>query len=284
MQEQYIPSKFNAPLRVPRPIWATERSLRTLILSASSSDIPRPYSGRAAIGVVLAALYAMTAVPLYTAQTQIIIDPSLPQTLREQGDGLFSIDNAQVESQIEVLKSESIAHDVITQLKLADDPAFIGSAPSILSYPFRLFRSEGQPDAFARERNAFARFAGGLAVRRVGLSYSIDVMFSATEPGACGQDRQCYRERLHRRADRRAGQSARQGGLWLEERIDHLRKQMNAAALQAQEFRAKRDYRISGHRGGAVDPKAGTLEDSAEQSPEYPRGARLYGADVSEDL
>src|SRR4029079_3224420 len=61
--------------------------------------------------------------------------------------------------------------------------------------------------------------------------------------------------------------AARQGGLWLEERIDHLRKQMNAAALQAQEFRAKRDYRISGSRGGAVEPKTVPIEDSGNDRP-----------------
>ena len=129
MQEQYIPSNVNAPLRVAAPYSGD----RTFITHADIKRIIKRYSSTilwsAATGTVLAALYAMTAVPLYTAQTQIIIDPSFPQTLREQGDGIFSIDNAQVESQIEVLKSESIAHDVITQLKLADDPAFVGSTP-----------------------------------------------------------------------------------------------------------------------------------------------------------
>ena len=267
MQEQYIPSNVNAPLRVAAPYSGD----RTFITHADIKRIIKRYSSTilwsAATGTVLAALYAMTAVPLYTAQTQIIIDPSLPQTLREQGDGLFSIDNAQVESQIEVLKSESIAHDVITQLKLADDPAFIGSAPSILSYPIRLFQSEGRPDAFARERSAFARLARGLAVRRVGLSYSIEVMFSATSPELAAKIANATANAYIAEQIGARAQSARQGGLWLEERIDHLRKQMNAAALQSQEFRAKRDYRISGNRGDAVEPKAGTLEDSASHRP-----------------
>ncbi len=118
-----------------------------------------------------------------------------------------------------------------------------------------------------RERNAFARFAGGLAVRRVGLSYSIEVMFSATSPELAAKIANATANAYIAEQIGARAQSARQGGLWLEERIDHLRKQMNAAALQAQEFRAKRDYRISGPRGGAVDPKAGTLEDSGSNRP-----------------
>src|SRR5262249_46544946 len=39
-------------------------------------------------------------------------------------------------------------------------------------------------------------------------------------------------------------QAARQGSQWLEERIEELRSQMNAAALKVHEFKAKRDYRI----------------------------------------
>jgi capsular exopolysaccharide synthesis family protein len=268
MQEQYTPSKVNLPLRVAAPY----SDDRTFITHADIKRIIKRYSSTilwsAAIGTVLAALYAMTAVPLYTAHTQIIIDPSLPQTLREQGDGIFSIDNAQVESQIEVLKSESIAHDVITELELADDAAFVGSPPpSILSYPFRLFQSQGTPNPFARERNAFARFAAGLAVRRVGLSYSIDVMFSATSPELAAKIANATANAYIAEQIGARAQSARQGGLWLEERIDHLRKQMNAAALQVQEFRAKRDYRISGNRGDAVDPKGRTSEDSASNRP-----------------
>src|SRR6185369_15380253 len=49
-------------------------------------------------------------------------------------------------------------------------------------------------------------------------------------------------------------QSVRQSGEWLEQRIDQLRKQMNDAALTAQEFRAKRDYRIVAPNERGADP------------------------------
>ena len=109
-------------------------------------------------------------------------------------------------------------------------------------------------------------------------------MFSATSPELAAKIANATANAYIAEQIGARAQSARQGGLWLEERIDHLRKQMNAAALQAQEFRAKRDYRISGNRGDAVDPKAWDTRGQREQSAEYPRGARLYGADLSEDL
>ena len=109
-------------------------------------------------------------------------------------------------------------------------------------------------------------------------------MFSATSPELAAKIANATANAYIAEQIGARAQSARQGGLWLEERIDHLRKQMNAAALQAQEFRAKRDYRISGNRGDAVDPKAGTPEDSASNRPNTLEELELNCADLSEDL
>ncbi len=251
MQEQYIPARLQLPAQnsqyMPDRTFVTHADIKRFIRRYSSTII-----WSAAIGVVLAGVYAFSAVPLYTAHTQIIIDPSLPQTVGEQRDGLFSIDNAQVESQIEVLRSESIAQAVINQLKLQDDPGFTNSEPSIVSYPFRLLKGQTAPDAESRERNAMMRYKGGLAVRRVGLSYSIDIQFSATSPEHAATIANATADAYIAEQINARAQAARQGGLWLEDRIDHLRKQMNAAAMEAQEFRAKRDYRLSTNRAGAA--------------------------------
>jgi uncharacterized protein involved in exopolysaccharide biosynthesis len=78
-------------------------------------------------GVVLAlavmTVHLMTTTPTYTAYTQLLIDARLAQVLRDQlGDIGLSLDTAQVESQIAVLRSEQIALIVINKLRLMDDP------------------------------------------------------------------------------------------------------------------------------------------------------------------
>jgi capsular exopolysaccharide synthesis family protein len=203
------------------------------------------------LGVFVAAAYVFTAVPLYTGLTQIIIDPSLPQTLREpSSDGIFSIDNAQVESQLEILRSEKIAGAVIDQLKLEDIPEFSGRSSSLFSVVLRLFSSE-KPirDAFAKKRTTLARFQAGLSVRRVGLSYAIDIQFRSRNAELAAKIANATADAYVAEQIAARAQAARQGGLWLEERIDQLRKQMNQAALDAQELRAKRDYRITPSSG-----------------------------------
>ena len=92
---------------------------------------------------------------------RIIIDPSLPKSLTDTRDNIFGFDNAQVESQIQVLRSESIAQAVVKKLKLTEDPAFSGVSSSILTYPFRLLN--GAPDRMLLLVNAWPWHATRMA-------------------------------------------------------------------------------------------------------------------------
>jgi capsular exopolysaccharide synthesis family protein len=261
MQEQYISSRLPTPVQVPN-----HQPENFLVTHADIKRFIKRYSSllkwSTAIGILLGAAYAWSAVPLYTAHAQIIIDPSLPKSLTDTRDNPFGIDNAQVESQIQVLRSESIAQAVVTKLKLAAEPAFSGISSSIISYPFQLIFGAPELDAAARERLALTRFKNGLEVQRVGLSYSIDIFYSAPRPDLAAALANATADAYIADQINARGLAARQGGLWLEERIDHLRKEMNAAALQAQEFRAKRDYRISPQR----DPSAAVREVPSGES------------------
>jgi capsular exopolysaccharide synthesis family protein len=220
------------------------------------------------IGILLAAAYAFTAVPLFTARTQIIIDPSLPQAMHDQGsNGIFAIDNAQVESQLEVLRSEKIAMAVIDQLKLGDNPAFNGGPPSLISRIFSMFRSKGgSVDEFAKQRSILGRLQGGLEVRRVGLSYAIDIQYRSPSPELAADIANATADAYVAEQIAARAQSARQGGFWLEERIDQLRKQMNKSALAAQEFRAKRDYRIAPRTSSAGKSSGNQTNAASKQA------------------
>jgi capsular exopolysaccharide synthesis family protein len=294
MQEQYISS------RMPTPVQASKHQPENfLVTHADIKRFIKRYSSllkwSTAIGILLGAAYAWSAVPLYTAHAQLIIDPSLPQTLSDNRDNIFGIDNAQVESQIQVLHSESIAQAVVKKLKLTEDPAFSGTSSSILTYPFQLLYGAPELDAVARDRLELARFKSGLEVRRVGLSYSIDIYYSAPRPDLAAALANATADAYIADQINVRGLAARQGGLWLEERIDQLRKEMNAAALQAQEFRAKRDYRISPRRdpgaegpavasGESVETRQNTLEELDSTAQTFRRIYESYLSAYTESV
>ncbi len=225
------------------------------------------------LGILAASVYVFTAVPLFTARTLIIIDPSLPQAMAQpHQDGIFSLDNAQVESQLEVLRSEKIAAAVIKELKLENVPEFSGgggfSIFSLLSLPFELLPSRPSPTAkasFTTERITLAKFQAGLYVRRVGMSYAIEIMFSSPDPVLAAKIANATANAYIDEQISARAQAARQGGLWLEARIDQLRAQMNKAAHDAQEFRAKRDYRITSTRGDDHSAEPDANENAAKR-------------------
>jgi polysaccharide biosynthesis transport protein len=241
------------------------------------------------LGMLIAGAYVFTAVPLYTAHTQIIIDPSLPQAMQQSHqDGMFSIDNAQVDSQIEVLRSEKIASAVVKQLKLEQKPEFGPGKPSLLSRILSLhfFSTPPEMTAFEKQRLAMALFQDGLTVRRVGASYAIDIFYTSTNRDLAAEIANTTADAyVAEQIDARA-HAAREGGLWLEERIDQLRKQMNAAALEAQEFRAKRDYRLApanseettrvGRRAHAADRETSQLNTMEELDSTAQTYRRIY--------
>lgn len=226
-------------------------------------------------GIALATTYILTAAPIFTARAELIIDPKIPQLLREQtGEVSFSLDNAQVESQIAVLRSEKIGEKVVKQLELADDPEFQAS-PGLLTrlmnlklwLPSPAEQAGGDTD---KMRAAISMFTDNLEVRRIGLSYAIEILYSSRDPQKAATIANAITEAYVRDQLDTKAQAARQGSEWLEERIDQLRGQMNMAAQAVQRYRATHDYRIIKRTSAAgTEPKdARPLDEPGEASLE----------------
>jgi len=195
--------------------------------------------------VTAASLYLLVATPEYIARSQILIDPKTP-VLREQTREVnFSLDAAQVESQITLLRSEKIAATVINDLKLRDDREFQGAAPPMWRTLFEQPGELSEQDAnFIRHRTAIAAFEKGLIVRRVGLSYAIEIAFRSVDAKKAALIANATAEAYLRDQIDAKSDSARQGSRWLEVRLAELRDQMKVATRRVQAFRANHDYRL----------------------------------------
>ena len=203
--------------------------------------------GSILVSLAAAALYVLLAQPLFTARVQLLIDPKLPQPLRESpSEPSFLVDSPQVESQIAVLRSEELALTVIKKLRLFEAPDAVRSGDE-------------------RKRVAIARFEDGLDVRRVGVSYAIDIFYTGPVPEEAARIANATAEAyLQSLLDTRAA-AAKVGGEWLEERVRQLRAQMNAAARRAQEFKASQDYRILKKSDRSVEPSGHEPPRAAEE-------------------
>src|SRR3984957_18909842 len=88
----------------------------------------RVLAGWVIVALTVALVYAFTATPLYTATADLTIDSRKIDLFKNNSDqviGNNTLDSSQVDSEVEVLSSESIALDVIRDQKLTDDPEFV---------------------------------------------------------------------------------------------------------------------------------------------------------------
>jgi succinoglycan biosynthesis transport protein ExoP len=128
------------------------------------------------LAIVLGTIYLITARASFTAEAQMMIDAHKLQVFQQQSIlGDVPIDTAQVESQIEVLKSENVASAVIKNNHLTEDPEFVGSGGGLLgtiaSFVLSPFGSDQAASEFELYRHAIRAFQDRLSVKRVGLSY-----------------------------------------------------------------------------------------------------------------
>jgi succinoglycan biosynthesis transport protein ExoP len=188
-------------------------------------------------GVGFAFLMAMPASYLATATLQI--DTRKFQLFQQPANlGDQTINNFQeLESQLEVLKSENLELKVVDELHLADDPEF-GNAAAI-PLVSKLFESQ-KPDSQAwRRRNAQRIIDKQLTVARRGMSYLIDINVETANPNRAAPIANAIAQAYITSQIEAQYQVTREGSKWLEGRIKELRDQVAAAETAVIDYKAK---------------------------------------------
>jgi polysaccharide biosynthesis transport protein len=211
-------------------------------------------AGATAMMIAIAFVYILTAPPGYTATTTVLID-SQNVHLFQQQQSMFSdlpIDTGTVESQVEIVKSENIALAVIKQLHLANDPEFTSSGGGLVRALFSgfagLFGADGVPSDFELTRKAVHAFEDRLSVRRVGLTYVMDISFTSHSPERAAQIANAVANAyIDDQLDAKY-QAARRAGSWLQDRLHDLREQAATAERAVVNFKNKNNIVDAGGR------------------------------------
>jgi Mrp family chromosome partitioning ATPase len=190
----------------------------------------------------------------------MLLDPRIPTPLpaaREEDRAVKEFDNPEVESQIEILQSRRIQAAVVSKLKLYDNIEFTSDTRSrihvlydALMNPISLKKidtfnkGDQQPTGADSDsldfRAAVDYLRDRLEIERVKLSYILDISFTSLTPEMAALVANSVTSTYIEDQLATRSQIASEGAKWLEERINQLRRKVNEAALQLQEFRAKR--------------------------------------------
>ena len=191
--------------------------------------------------VLVGFVYLLTTPPRYTAHTKLLIDSSKLRVVQQQQSPVaeVALDTSQVESQVEVLKSDNIGLAVVKNLKLTDDPEFAGGKPGLIA---KLFGSVSAPLLDPNEQltqGALQAFLGSRNVYRVGRTYVLDIEFSSLRAAkaaavANGIADAYIADQLDAKYE-----ATRRGGAWLQDRINELRTQATNADRAVLEYKEK---------------------------------------------
>ena len=203
--------------------------------------------------IALSVIYLITARASFTAQAQMMIDAHKLQVFQQQSIlGDVPIDTAQVESQIEVLKSENVASAVIKNLHLTEDPEFVGSGGGLMGTLFGFVLSPFGSDQdqasseFELNRRAIEAFQDRLNVKRVGLSYVIQIGFRSYDPEHAAQIANAVADAYIVDQLEAKYQATRRASVWLQDRIKELRDQVSDAERAVVEFKTKNNIVSTG--------------------------------------
>lgn len=199
------------------------------------------------IGLMLAAFYAVSVPTVYTSNARILVDRSLNRYL--QSNKIVdepTFDQAELESQIHILSSESIVLPVVRSMNLANDREFIGPpdrlAPLMLWYIGELIKSAknfvgwGDDAAIDRdailERVAVEAFLQRLSVYRVDVANVINVSFASEDPNKAADIANAVADTYLAASLEAKSRSTKLASQWLQDRLMEL-KVLAADAEQA---------------------------------------------------
>ena len=219
----------------------------------------RIIAGWVLAAVSIALVYAFTATRIYTAITELTINSRKIQVFgnaganQDQVVGDNPLDSGQVESEVEILRSENILLSTVRDLKLANDPAFIQTGGSsimgLVSAIFGINEDARELSDAERERVAVGIINANLAVRRVGLTYVLEIAYRSPSPQLAATIANGIADAYVNDQLNTKYQAAKRASLWLQERIAELRDQSNAAARAVQDYKQKNNIVETGGQG-----------------------------------
>ncbi len=181
----------------------------------------------------VAVFYTLTTPPEFTSSSLVILEPRRPfsgSQLPDTGVMQLNLDNSQIESQVQIVKSEQVLKFVFRELDLKSDPEFIGEPSRYRRFMNMIFPSSTpvQTDEL-KEAMAYPVFADHVSVRRIGQSQVLEISFTSRSGARAASIANSITAAFIRDQIEAKSLSMRRNGEWLQGRIDDIRVQQDAS-------------------------------------------------------
>ena len=208
------------------------------------------------VGLVAGSLFFVVATPRYTAEAQLLINPTDLRVVENSvtsSSAPSDANLAEVESQSRVLVSEKVLHDVVLALHLDQDREFT-RPQSLLK---KLFSEIGsalgvsrQASANAAELEAYRALAKQVSARREERTYVVDMTVTTTDPRkSVAIANAVVKAYLEAQASARTA-AAQQATVELSSRLEALKQRVHDAEDRVETYKAANNIADTG--GGSL--------------------------------
>lgn len=171
----------------------------------------------------VAALYAFTITPSYTATATLLLEPRRQVGMGSaEGSVALSLDASRAESELQILRSERLLANVFNSLGLAN-----GHEPS--SQPSG--KAEASHSLNIEQQKKFEAFTQNFNVRRIGQSYVVEVSYTSPDPTVARQVANASVSAYLWQSIAAKADAGRNGAEFLQGRVNALTSQARSAAI-----------------------------------------------------
>lgn len=202
---------------------------------------------------VTVAVFTFQATPVYSTSASVIID-SRDKTVVDIGSVLSGLppESTVVDTEVEIIRSRSLAEKVVRQLNLTTYPEFNpllreASTTDKIQAQLKSWLGDGGADATPEPQEVsdakemelvVSSLLSKTAARRIGTTYGIQIYADSQDPQLAAAIAnqivdQYFVEQLDAKFD-----ATRRANAWLEERLSELRDEVNTAEAAVESYRA----------------------------------------------
>jgi polysaccharide biosynthesis transport protein len=194
-----------------------------------------------ACSMVLGLVYFWTTPPIYTAYSKLLIDSDKMKILQQQqttAGGETPVDTWQIDSQVELLKSDSIGLSVVKRLRLFEDPEFT-ERPGLFAKMRALFSTPKPKSETELAQTALDVFLANRFISRLGRTYVLELDYTSLSPTRAAEIANAIADAYIDDLMASKYQATRRGSSWLQDRIAELRTQATDADRAVLEYKER---------------------------------------------
>ena len=212
-----------------------------------------PFFAFCLFGLASGIAYVITAKPLYTATVPIGLDNRQVRALNSVAmlPDAPPADSAEIEGQIEVLRSEKLGLTVVKRLNLSQNPAFAGLPSTWRNWTEETWKSilatfgiapqnratDADPD-LARQLTTLTKLESAVTISRIGRSSVLQIACTGLDPVGAAEIANTYADAYMSDQLNSRIEGTRRARSWLKQRSEELRELSINADLAAQKFKA----------------------------------------------